>query len=293
MTLQEIIQRKVDSLDSVPLAFITATEKAQRQMLKEALDIISQMEMVNGNIIASAKNFALIEKLGYTLSQSLSSFYYSDGLHTYAKEMIKQAATTEQYFSVAFAGEFEKSPELQIVLNNSIRQTLSLFDTDAVQAVFIEPLKAQLGAIITSGSSMGEAIQNATDYIAGTPELDGRLVRYVKQTAYDGFAITDRQYTAAIAQQLKAEWYLYEGGVLKDSREFCVIRHGHYYHEKEIEKWANEQWAGKRAGTNASTIFVFAGGYNCKHSILPVSAKIVPLADINRAIEKGYYKMAA
>lgn len=292
MSLKEIIQQKADRLDTVPDAFVTAAEKAQKKLLKEALNIISQFEMDNGVIIASQKNFALIEQLSHVLTGELSGGEYASGLHDYAKQMLKQAALSNEYFSAAFADEFDLSEEYKSIYLNSVKQTVSLFDTDAVQAQFIEPLKQQLGAVITSGSSMADAIQNATDYINGTTEVDGRLLRYVKQTAYDGFAIADRQYTSIVSQDLNTDWYLYEGGVLKDSREFCVVRHGHYYHRKEIEKWANMDWTGKRIGTNASTIFVFVGGYNCKHSLLPVSAKIVPLADIQRAVEKGYMKAA-
>lgn len=292
MTLKEIIRLKIDRLDSIPDQFVGVTEKIQIKLLKEALDIISQMENMNGQLLSSLKNFQLIERLSTILQSSLSEGEYSQALHDYARELLRQGALTNQYYEMAFTDEFVFTPEYKIIQENAIKQTLSQFGTDAIQAQFIEPLKQQLGAVITSGSSMTEAIQNMTDYITGTPEVDGRLLRYVKQTAYDGFAIADRQYTTAVSNDLEAEWYLYEGGVLRDSRPFCVERHGHYYHIKEIEKWANLDWQGKRAGTNASTIFVFCGGYNCKHSLLPVSAKIVPLADIERVRAKGYLKAA-
>ena len=51
---------------------------------------------------------------------------------------------------------------------------------------------------------------------------------------------------------------------------------GKFYKKEEVEKWANQNWAGKREGTTASTIFIYAGGYNCRHQIIYVSEAAVP-----------------
>jgi hypothetical protein len=42
--------------------------------------------------------------------------------------------------------------------------------------------------------------------------------------------------------------------------------------------------------TDSSTIFAYAGGYNCQHSILPVSEAAVPTDTLKEAIAKGFYK---
>ncbi len=49
-------------------------------------------------------------------------------------------------------------------------------------------------------------------------------------------------------------------------------------------------WAGMYKGTNADNIMTWLGGYNCKHSIIPVSLAIVPMSVIQRAIDAGYFK---
>jgi hypothetical protein len=78
---------------------------------------------------------------------------------------------------------------------------------------------------------------------------------------------------------------------LKDtSREFCDQRHGKYFHRKEVEAWANLSWAGKIQGTNSSNIFIYRGGYHCRHQLIPVSAASVPRSVIERAINEGYYQ---
>ncbi len=49
-------------------------------------------------------------------------------------------------------------------------------------------------------------------------------------------------------------------------------------------------WAGEFPGTDARTIFSLAGGINCRHSVMAVSISAVPIAQIKRAMELGYYE---
>jgi hypothetical protein len=107
--------------------------------------------------------------------------------------------------------------------------------------------------------------------------------------------MTDRSYTQTIADEVGYNWFLYAGGLMKTTRQFCKERNGGYYHRNEVAEWPQTagDWNGKMYGTNESTIFVTAGGYNCQHSIMPVSVFAVPKADINRNIANGNFKPSA
>jgi hypothetical protein len=64
-------------------------------------------------------------------------------------------------------------------------------------------------------------------------------------------------------------------------------RNGKYYHRTEIEAWVKEDdWSGQIQGTNEQNIFVFAGGWNCRHSIVGVPKALVPKEDIERVKAK-------
>jgi hypothetical protein len=49
-------------------------------------------------------------------------------------------------------------------------------------------------------------------------------------------------------------------------------------------------WAGENQSTNEQTIYNFAGGYNCQHSILPVTIDQVPVEVIREAVDKWGYE---
>jgi len=139
--------------------------------------------------------------------------------------------------------------------------------------------------------------------ITGNAEIDGKIAKYAKQVSYDAFAISDAAYMQGVSDSINAEWYLYQGGQIADSRAFCIERHGHYYHKLDIEAWGSGRktlgldapdstghWQGEIEGTNSYTICQTRGGWHCKHQIMPVSIFIVPKTDIQRAIEQGFYK---
>jgi hypothetical protein len=42
--------------------------------------------------------------------------------------------------------------------------------------------------------------------------------------------------------------------------------------------------------TTADTIFINAGGFNCQHSLLPLSIFAVPKEDVERAITGGFFE---
>lgn len=58
--------------------------------------------------------------------------------------------------------------------------------------------------------------------------------------------------------------FLYAGGIIEESRDFCVERAGRIFSRKEGEEWNDMDWKGKIAGVD---FFIQAGGHNCLHLI--------------------------
>jgi hypothetical protein len=93
-----------------------------------------------------------------------------------------------------------------------------------------------------------------------------------------------------VSSDLGLEFYLYVGGIIDKTRHFCEEKAGKFFHHREIEQWAEGDWKGKRPDTTKSSIFIYAGGFNCLHQILPVHVSVVPADVIERATTLKYYK---
>lgn len=166
---------------------------------------------------------------------------------------------------------------------------------------FIKPIQDILTAAVVNGSNISDTIDSISEFVEGDPSSDseGKILKYVKQITNDSFAVADRSYTSLVSDELGNEWYYYAGSEVAHTRCFCKERVGKYFHYKEIESWGDGEnlgkcnigdgtWAGEFLGTNKSTIFSYLGGYNCMHSLIPVSDVVVPESDLTRARDLGY-----
>lgn len=302
MTLLEILEEKEQRLEDIPNDLATKTDKAQKKVLKELISQLQGLDRTKGYIDISVSNIAKIQ----SISESLLSFIfdeteYSNALKQFAKEFNEQAKLSRIYIE-GVEKDFSNKEIYKATLAQSQKQAIDLLSRSAVNQVFINPMKEILQSSISTGGSFTDAISALTDYVIGTDQKEGQLLSRVKQVAFDGFAFADRQYMKTISEDVGFEWFQYFGGRIKDSRYFCVERANGIFHKKEVQYWGETPslWdkptgskfhgGGRVLETNKSTIWVYAGGYNCRHQIVPVSTTQVPASAIKRAKEKGYIK---
>lgn len=66
------------------------------------------------------------------------------------------------------------------------------------------------------------------------------------------------------ARKHKREKFLYVGGLIDESRDFCQERDGHEFTFDQGKEWDNLWWKGKIEGV---PFFIQIGGYNCRHHL--------------------------
>jgi len=285
--LLKIIEQIANNIDNYPQDLVAGSLATQDLLTKVYTQLLDEMDYTNGMLAATQRNFDLINQVDSTIKALFVKSPYLAGLTEYAKGMRAQVGLVGQYFGVL--GKDISLESYQTVIRNIQANAIGKLTEDAISNAFAKPLKDILNQSITTGTTRKEVIDSVTNFVNGTPELDGKLVKYVKQVSNDAFAVVDRQTSKYLAEQLGLnDWWLYAGGTVKDSRQFCIERHGHYYHTKEIESWVNLTWQGK-APVNEGTIFALLGGYNCQHIAMPVTIELVPQEDIDRNIANGNY----
>ncbi len=304
MTLEEIIKLKLDRMEDVPDAYVKAVGQTQKEIFSNILDSLELLVRdANGNIKKTQKNLAIIENIIEDLQKVFSRSDYAKITREFVSEFDVQVEVTDDFFKKAF-DNFEDSSFSKKALEISKKNAYNLMaGTPTITKNLYEPVRELLTNAVVTGDSYTKTVKAIRQNIQGgtinDKVLEGKLAKYAKQMAYDTFAVVDRNYTQQIAEDLEVEWYNYVGGRIEDTRPFCVARNGKYFHKTEIINMGNliglynepiESWQGRIPSTDAKTIFTYAGGYNCRHFILPTSEFAVPKADIIRNIEKGYYK---
>jgi len=281
-------ESKVARLTSVPDDFLSSIPKSERQVYDMVVELLSRLEVKNGSYVISDKNLKIAAQISQELKSVLLSSDYTKSVTEFIREFDQQAVISNKLFEATFPS-FKMTDLGKSVVDLSKRNAIDLLLNRASDADFIAPLRQQIEQSVINGASYKETVRSIRDFIEGTPEVDGALLKYSKTYAHDTFAIADRAYTSIVSDELDAEWFFYSGGVITSSRPFCVKRHNQYFYYKEIEKAALTDWAGKIPGTDSATIYSYAGGFSCRHSIIPVSMFAVPKEVIERNIASGNF----
>lgn len=288
-TLTELIDKKLDNLHRYPDQLESAVDSQQKKLLREINTLLKDLELDGGNIIVSEANIAKINAIIEGMKDVFFDASYIDALKEFASGFEAQAIITRELIELGI-GDIPANALFQQVLNASRLNAIELFSESVLDTVYFEPLRQQLFTSITTGASFSETMKAVQLITVGDETADGLLHTYAKTYSRTSFAQADATYTTTISREMGVEWYKYAGSVIESSREFCDTRHNKYYHVAEVESWGElGNWAGKIKGTNSSTIFANRGGWNCRHSLVPYSAIRVPKAQLQRAINKGFF----
>lgn len=301
--IEKLIREKTDRLESVPDALLSKIERLQKKIFPEVLDIVSQLERdSNGFVLFNRKNLDLSNSIREKLRTVLLESDYIEIVSDFANEFDVQTSVTDKLLSETFP-EFTASGLASDIVKQQKKKAVEIFVNGITDEAFADAIADQIQLAVNNNASFTETLKEIRRIVTGDDEVDGKIQQYAQQVAHDQFALADRAYTSQISEEIEAEWFFYSGSQIKTTRPFCAERHNKYYYYKEIEQWGagkkteglslpnkDGDWGGKIEGTNEMTIFTTAGGWNCRHSIIPVSIFRVPKDVIKRAIDEGYFK---
>lgn len=296
-----IIQEKNRRLESVPEKFFSRVKKSERQVYENVIELLSLLDQKNGQFVASVKNLRIVAQINEELKKALYGSDYLGAVTQFASEFDIQNNINFEYFQKAF--ELKSESELAVaILQRSKANAIDLLLNTSAESSFLNPLQGIIENSVINNAGYKDTLFAIREFIEGDGNLDSRLLTYSKQIAHDTFAIADRALSSTYADELDLEWFFYSGDVIPTSRAFCRQRHNKYYYYKEIDAWGEGQktkglslpdadgdWDGKQRGTDKNTIYTYAGGYWCGHTIMGVSIFDVPIDVIQRNIDQGFF----
>jgi len=263
--------------------YIDSLGRIQTTLNSELLAILKDLELDSeGYIKQSAANRKILRDADKVINEVFSSTPYTTAVSKYVSLIGKIDTLNSEYFSSI---DESFSPN-KLFLKNLQADTIASIEKnvmrDGLQSQVIEPLSKILNQNVNSGGKFSGFLEQIRNYILGNDQVEGRAMSYTRTYLRDSLFTYSRTYQQAITADLGLTYYLYSGGIIDKSRPFCEERAGKYFSHKEIEDMASLEWAGKKQGTTESSIFLFAGGWNCGHQIIPVSSVVVPQDVIDR-----------
>ena len=289
MAPEETTRKVIDATESASVTFTDSARTTQRGIIMRVNRYIRQLETdLLGNIKPTRANFKIIRLLRDDINQIVVSRAYLERLGSYLRTFSEVKGITDGFFS-SFDDFIPNKLVFEEALSLSVDSTRKSLTSSGINQFVVDPIMDIVSKSITSGARLVDMEEDLRIHILGDEKRLGGLERYTSQITRDALNQYSASYNEAISMDLGLEWYFYSGGVIDDTRDYCKKRNGKYFHKKEVED-VPSQWDGRIAGTNSSTIYVYRGGYNCRHQYLATLIDVVPSSVIKRNISNGNYK---
>jgi len=150
-----------------------------------------------------------------------------------------------------------------------------------------------LRAVIT-GRSIADFKKDLDIIARGNSTTPGILEKHYGTHLYDIFQQYDREVGKLLAEKLGLKFAIYQGGLIKTSRPFCIERNDKIFTADEISQFGTSKdkyggYENKSTGyfqgkPQVYNPFVDLGGYNCRHQLDWVSNEI---GELLRADQDG------
>lgn len=274
----KVIRKIQDLQTSMEAGMDKALPKVFNELSNKVIDITNQLSLDPKDRVKTLREMI-------KLKQEIADTIVNNP--TYQKEVSKitdgfneLADLSNEYIGLILDSPFVPKKALyEALLAANIDVTTSNLLGAGIRDNFGNAITEVLKANVSGVGSRTELQKTLAKFIKGTPEELPFLQRYIKQATNDAVMGFNREYIQTISDDLGFNYYRYQGTVIEDSRPFCKARTGRVYTKEEVQKWASlGNWAGRMAGTNSVTIFTNAGGYNCRHTIFPITDAAYELA---------------
>lgn len=258
-------------------AFGKKVSQTQTALFEQMQLLMNRLELhPDGTIMQNRANRELLAKVDIYFNRAFNETGYYNELNGFTGDILKITSENTAYFS--FVGEsFSANAQyIKSLQKQTMSDLTNLLANEGLEAAMKQPIVSIMNQNINTSASFNDLLKQVREFTLGTDKLEGQLKRYSRQIVNDSLFNYNRALQEAISESANLSWYKYSGSIDKDSRPFCIARVGKYFKKDVIERWAALDWAGKRRGTTASTIFIYCAGYNCRHQMIPVSEAMVP-----------------
>lgn len=279
--LSELLKRKQAFIDSQRVKLESTIVRLQSQLFNDILtELIPELDIKDGKILETTKNYRLLSVLDKT---------YKDFQSGATSTMLNQVVQTTSRIGTLSANYFKVvvSPDLLTRFENVITKTdrlinlrLGLDGGKLVRGGFLKSLfesntvgtelKNITSKAITSGVGMKDFTKQLRDVVTGVDKKLGAMERQFQRFTFDLYQQFDRSYNLTLGNEFGFTYFIYQGGLITDSREFCIEHNGRVFSIEEAKEWG--EWVSPTTGEVPGYMNypgydgpIDFGGYNCRH----------------------------
>lgn len=293
---QEKNQFILDQLAKLESMISASAFKLSDVMIEQFLD---QLDIVNGEISSSGSNVAKVN----LIDKAWKIFQQQQGVQiitVFVSDLAEITRLGKEYYTELVPDQV-KGDQVESIIHKKLGLVWEDGDWSPKAGGYIDSLIKDRKVMndlkkIAYNNIMAKqgpaALRKAFDnYIIGKDGDPGDYESYLKQLTTDTYSQVDRLNSSMHADRLGLTFFLFNGGVIRDSREFCKERHGKCFSLDEAEQWRGligkyKMVPGKRKAQIKVPIGPIVedketydpvtdlGGIQCRHSADFISDKI-------------------
>lgn len=286
MTFSEYEELKRELLAAKERAFKGSITAAQAVLYDDLMEnILSSLEGEQiANTSQNISSLAVVDKVWNNFVQN----EIIPIMRKYVSDLKEINTLNAQYFGV-FAETKRIMDEVEKEINQSTFDRLGVNQKGGVikggyldslirdETVKNEVKKLTYKAIVSERITKKEYIASMRELVKGSQGKMGALDRHFDTFAYDTYTQHDRSVSWQYAGRLGLKYAAYLGGLVEDSRPFCVVRNGKTFSTEEILKFGTPKdtyggYTNKSKGEFKGKPLEYdpiidCGGYRCRHSL--------------------------
>jgi hypothetical protein len=289
--LSEVIKKKEKFLDDMRTKLEKTTIRLQGDLFERIIeDIIPRLDVKDGKLLETANNYRLITELNRVYDTF--NFKVAETILPQVTKGINGIVSLNKgYFALAMAelpkrfDEVIRATKVLTDLRVGLRMDKMIRGGMMMNMIKGDPQELQhlLANAVVGQGDMRDFIKIIKENIVGTDAKPGSLDRQFKRFTYDTFMQYDRAYNKKLIDEFGFKYFVYEGNLIKDSRDFCVCHIDKVYSVEEAQEWS--KWVpadceypeahpmkSKRPNEVPSYLgflgydpIIDLGGYNCRH----------------------------
>jgi len=295
--IADIIQRKDEFITRREASLNKSVVRLQNMLIsKLTREIIPMLDTSGGRIRNTLRNYQLLQSLDrvykdFSTTQRLA--FVSEigdtarGLTTLNKQFftVTMGASLPATFGRILAAT-EKKMLMAIGVQGGKILNGGFLDSLSANTELLTQIKNLMAQSVTAQVRTKDFIAGMNDLITGSGEKMGGIESHLNRFAHDLYMQYDSAYSTSLADETGMKYFIYLGGRIQDSRDFCVALDGKVWSRAEAEKW--REWTPakgvyppdykiKQKDKNAVPSYIaqfegyqpliHRGGFNCRHHL--------------------------
>lgn len=233
-------------------------KKLQDELLALLLGFLATLKSRDGIVLFNESNIAKIGKVDDVFSAFDKKYHRSFITSVY--DDFKALDRTQRAYFTKMGLRPERTAQV-VEMEKRILNYLRQFSR--LEPLILQTKNYLIGAI-TSGRPMSEMAKGLRSMF-GKEDLTGRFERYYQTFLWDTAMQWERVGNNYYADQLNLNWFIYSGGLIETSREFCIKRDGKVMNRDDAKKWVNDPTLPGQDSLDMYNPLTDLGRFNCRH----------------------------